>query len=90
MAYAAKEKKPAKEAVEEIKNAGKKEIDKLVDDMQEKFGEGMLMNWGTLKGVDIEAIPTGSISLDIATGIGGMPRGRIVEIYGPDLPEKPR
>lgn len=84
MAYAAKEKKPAKEAVEEIKNAGKKEIDKLVDDMQEKFGEGMLMKLGDVKRVDIEAIPTGSISLDIATGIGGMPRGRIVEIYGPE------
>ncbi|EKE20189.1 MAG: hypothetical protein ACD_8C00044G0007 [uncultured bacterium] len=84
MAYAAKEKKPAKEAVEEVKNAGKKEIDKLVDDMQEKFGEGMLMKLGDVKRVDIEAIPTGSISLDIATGIGGMPRGRIVEIYGPE------
>lgn len=84
MAYAAKEKKPAKEAVEEIKNAGKKEVDKLVDDIQEKFGEGMLMKLGDVKRVDIEAIPTGSISLDIATGIGGMPRGRIVEIYGPE------
>ena len=84
MAYAAKEKKAPKEAVEEIKNAGKKEIDKLVEDIQEKFGEGMIMKLGDVKKVDVEAIPTGSISLDIATGIGGVPRGRIIEIYGPE------
>ena len=84
MAYAAKEKKAPKEAVEKMKNVEKKDVDKLVEDMQEKFGEGMLMKLGDVKRVDIEAIPTGSISLDIATGIGGMPRGRIVEIYGPE------
>lgn len=80
----AKEKKAPKEAVEKMKNVEKKDIDKLVDDIQEKFGEGMIMKLGDVKKVDIEAIPTGSISLDIATGIGGMPRGRIIEIYGPE------
>ena len=80
----AKEKKPAKDAVEKHKQADKNDIDKLVDDMQEKFGEGMLMKLGDVKRVDVESIPTGSISLDIATGIGGVPRGRIIEIYGPE------
>jgi recombination protein RecA len=84
MAYAAKEKKAAKDAVEQHKKADKNDIDKLVDDMQEKFGEGMLMKLGDVKRVDVESIPTGSISLDIATGIGGVPRGRIIEIYGPE------
>ncbi|KKQ45149.1 MAG: Protein RecA [Candidatus Moranbacteria bacterium GW2011_GWC2_37_8] len=80
----AKEKKAPKEAVERMKNVDQKDIDKLVDDIQEKFGEGMIMKLGDVKRVDIEAIPTGSVSLDIATGIGGVPRGRIVEIYGPE------
>lgn len=80
----AKEKKAPKEAVEKMKNVEKKDIDKLVDDIQEKFGEGMIMKLGDVKKVDVEAIPTGSISLDIATGIGGVPRGRIIEIYGPE------
>lgn len=66
------------------KNADKKDIDKLVDDIQEKFGEGMLMKLGDVKRVDVESIPTGSISLDIAMGIGGVPRGRIIEVYGPE------
>lgn len=80
----AKEKKPPKDAVETHKNADQKDIDKLVDDIQEKFGEGMLMKLGDVKRVDVESIPTGSISLDIAMGIGGVPRGRIIEIYGPE------
>ncbi len=84
MAYAAKEKKAPKEAVEMHKTGDKKDIDKLVDDIQEKFGEGMLMKLGDVKRVDVESIPTGSISLDIATGIGGVPRGRIIEVYGPE------
>lgn len=62
----------------------KKKIDALVDEIREKFGDGMIMKLGDVKRVDIEAIPTGSISLDLALGIGGVPRGRIVEVYGPE------
>ena len=80
----AKEKKAPKEPVEKVRNAEKKEVDKLVEDIQEKFGEGMIMKLGDVKRVDVETIPTGSISLDIAMGNGGVPRGRIVEIYGPE------
>jgi recombination protein RecA len=52
--------------------------------IKERFGEGAIMKLGEAKKVDIDAIPTGSISLDIALGIGGVPRGRVIEIYGPE------
>ena len=62
----------------------KKSIDAIVDEIKGKFGEGMIMKLGDVRKVDVEAIPTGSLSLDIALGIGGMPRGRIIEVYGPE------
>jgi len=55
-----------------------------VEAIKERFGEGAIMKLGEAKKVDIDAIPTGSVSLDIALGIGGVPRGRIIEIYGPE------
>ncbi|MFH1354188.1 MAG: recombinase RecA [bacterium] len=59
-------------------------IDAAIEAIKERFGEGAIMKLGEAKKVDIDAIPTGSISLDIALGIGGVPRGRIIEIYGPE------
>ncbi len=56
----------------------------VVDAIEEKFGEGVIMKLGDMRKVDVEAIPTGSVSIDIALGIGGVPRGRIVEVYGPE------
>ena len=79
-----KPKKVSKESVKEIKNEEQKEVSKLMEDIQEKFGEGMIMKLGDVKKVDVESIPTGSVSLDIALGIGGVPRGRIIEVYGPE------
>ena len=70
-----------------MKDADKKEEKKLtsvVDEIKERFGEGVIMKLGDVKKVDVASIPTGSISLDIALGIGGIPRGRVVEIYGPE------
>lgn len=52
--------------------------------IKERFGDGAIMKLGEARKVDVDAIPTGSISLDIALGIGGVPRGRIIEIYGPE------
>lgn len=70
------------------KAAKKKEEGKVVgevmNEIKEKFGEGSIMKLGEVKKVDVAAISTGSPSLDIALGIGGVPRGRIVEIYGPE------
>lgn len=69
----------------EEKTRGKNEkVIEVVDEIKEKFGEGVIMKLGDVKKVDVESIPTGSISLDIALGIGGIPRGRVVEIYGPE------
>ncbi|EKE11454.1 MAG: hypothetical protein ACD_15C00077G0012 [uncultured bacterium] len=59
-------------------------IETVVDSIKEKFGEGIIMKLGDVKKVDVESIPTGAISLDIALGIGGIPRGRVIEIYGPE------
>ncbi len=59
-------------------------IGSAIDTIKEKFGEGAIMRLGDVRKVDIDTIPTGSVSLDIALGVGGLPRGRVVEIYGPE------
>jgi recombination protein RecA len=59
-------------------------LDNAVAEIKEKFGEGSIMKLGEIKRVDVEAIPTGAVSLDIALGVGGMPKGRIIELYGPE------
>lgn len=59
-------------------------VSAAVDEIKERFGEGAIMKLGEARKVDIDAIPTGSISLDAALGIRGVPRGRIIEIYGPE------
>jgi recombination protein RecA len=70
------------------KQTGGKPIDKVkiledtVSEIKERFGEGSIMKLGEAKKVDVDVIPTGSFSLDLALGVGGMPRGRIVEIFG--------
>ncbi len=61
-----------------------KDINTVIDEIKERFGEGVIMKLGDIKKVDVASIPTGSISLDIALGIGGIPQGRVVEIYGPE------
>ena len=68
----------------QTKEEGKDKLRSVVDTMEEKYGEGVIMKLGDMPKVDVEAIPTGSVSIDIALGIGGVPRGRIVEIYGPE------
>ncbi len=62
----------------------KEDVGEVISEIKEKFGEGSIMKLGEIKKVDVAAISTGSPSLDIALGIGGIPRGRIVEIYGPE------
>lgn len=61
-----------------------KDLNALVADLQGKFGEGSVMTMGGANSVNVEVIPTGSFSLDAALGVGGLPKGRIVEIYGPE------
>jgi recombination protein RecA len=52
--------------------------------IEKQFGKGSIMKLGEAAPVGIEAVPTGALSLDLALGIGGLPRGRIVEIFGPE------
>jgi recombination protein RecA len=59
-------------------------LDKTIDSLTKRFGDGVIMRLGQATHMQVESIPTGSISLDIALGVGGVPRGRIVEIYGPE------
>ena len=65
-------------------NSKNKHVDLAVKELQEKYGEGSIMRLGDVTRVDVDVIPTGSISLDLALGVGGIPRGRIIEIYGPE------
>lgn len=67
-----------------IKGEKEKKVEVVVDEIKQKFGDGMIMKLGDIKKVDVASIPTGSVSLDIALGIGGVPRGRVIEIYGPE------
>jgi len=66
------------------KNQSDANLQETVDSIKEKFGEGAIMKLGEVRAVDVEAIPTSSLSLDIALGIGGIPKGRIIEIFGPE------
>jgi len=59
-------------------------LDSAISQITKRYGDGSIMRLGESKNMAIEAIPTGSLSLDIALGIGGIPRGRVTEIYGPE------
>jgi len=63
-------------------------IKQTIDELKERFGEGAIMKLDEVRRVNIETIPTGSISLDLALGVGGVPRGRIIEIFGPEMSGK--
>ena len=65
-------------------NGREASLEKTLDMLTKKYGEGTIMRMGEAQHLQIEAIPTGSISLDIALGVGGVPRGRVIEIYGPE------
>jgi len=68
----------------EILSEKKKALDAALSGIEKKYGEGSIMKLGANTKLNIDTIPTGSMSLDLALGIGGLPRGRIVEIYGPE------
>ena len=59
-----------------------KDIDNVVNEIKERFGEGAIMTMREIHAVDVDVVSTGSIAMDLALGVGGMPRGRIIEIYG--------
>jgi recombination protein RecA len=83
-----------KKVAKPLKTVGTREVDDkgnrtgnsdaLLREIQTKFGEGAMMKLGSAPKVDVGVVPTGSIGLDAALGVGGLPRGRIVEIFGPE------
>jgi recombination protein RecA len=70
------EKKPKKEFDEPLQSA--------VDQIEKQFGKGSIMLLGETTEMNVQVIPTGSLSLDLALGVGGVPKGRVIEIYGPE------
>ena len=62
----------------------RKALDAAMSQIEKQFGKGSVMKLGEYKAMEIEAIPTGALGLDVALGIGGVPRGRIIEVYGPE------
>ena len=59
-------------------------LEATIKDIQDKYGEGAIMMLGEARKVDVDVIPTGAFALDVALGVGGVPRGRIIEIFGPE------
>ncbi len=78
----------AKKEEPKDKESKSKDIDNLIESLQDKFGEGAIMKLGDVKKVNVQVVPTGSFSLDLALGVGGFPRGRIVEVFGPEMSGK--
>ena len=77
---AVKDKETETSSTDERSKALKLAIEKIEKD----FGKGSIMKLGDKATVNVDAIPTGALALDVALGIGGIPRGRIIEIYGPE------
>ncbi|HUS85283.1 MAG TPA: recombinase RecA [Anaerolineales bacterium] len=63
-------------------------LERAIGDIQKRFGEGALMRLGEAHHLEVAAIPTGSLALDLSLGVGGIPRGRVTEIYGPEASGK--
>ncbi len=61
-----------------------KALDVAISQIEKNYGKGSIMKMGKAKALEVASIPTGSISLDMALGVGGLPRGRVIEIYGPE------
>ena len=68
-----------------VKNDKLKALDAAISQIEKQYGKGSIMKLGDNSAhMNVETIPTGSLSLDIALGLGGLPKGRIIEIYGPE------
>jgi len=74
----------AEQPTANVDSARRAVLDKAVGDILKRYGDGSIMRLGEAHGMQTETIPTGSLSLDIALGVGGIPRGRVSEIYGPE------
>ena len=71
-------------STEKINQEKQKALEAAMGQIEKQFGKGSVMKLGDYKALNIEAIPTGALGLDIALGIGGIPKGRIIEVFGPE------
>ncbi|MBI4098472.1 MAG: DNA recombination/repair protein RecA, partial [Candidatus Magasanikbacteria bacterium] len=76
------------QTVFETSKERQKAAEAAIDQIREKFGEGSIMKLGQAGRMQVDAVSTGCLSLDIALGVGGVPRGRIIEIFGPEASGK--
>ncbi|MCX6719795.1 MAG: recombinase RecA, partial [Candidatus Staskawiczbacteria bacterium] len=76
------EEKKVKKEKKEAEPKENKALNSAIDEIKERFGEGAIMKMKDIHAVNVDVVPTGSIAMDMALGVGGMPRGRIIEIYG--------
>ncbi|HOZ37079.1 MAG TPA: recombinase RecA [bacterium] len=80
---------PKKEELTEVKGGDKlKAAELAMEQIKEKYGEGAIMKFGEIKKLKVPVIPTGCLSMDLALGVGGLPKGRIIEIYGAEASGK--
>lgn len=77
-------KSPPPQPLPEVDSSRQVALDKALNDITKRYGDGAIMRLGEAHLLTVEAIPTGALSLDMALGVGGIPRGRITEIYGPE------
>lgn len=70
--------------MDEKNKLNEKELDEVLKQIQKQFGKGAVMKLGDRPNVEVSVIPSGSLLLDEALGVGGYPKGRIIEIYGPE------
>ena len=75
-------------ADKKVESSKSRAATEAIAQIKERFGEGSIMRLGEAKKIKVETVPTGCLSLDIALGVGGIPRGRIIEIYGPEASGK--
>lgn len=78
----------AKNQTREEVNEKFKAAESAIEQIKNRFGDGAIMKFGEAKAMQVDAVPTGCLSLDVALGVGGVPRGRVIEIYGPEASGK--
>ena len=71
-------------ASDKLAEARKRNLDLAISHIQKEFGEAAIMRMGDGHRVDVDVIPTGNLLIDRALGVGGFPRGRIIEVFGPE------
>jgi len=79
---------PVKNNEPQVDQAKQAVLDKALDDIKKRYGDGSILRLGEATHMEVASIPTGSLSLDIALGVGGIPRGRVSEIFGPEASGK--